>query len=449
MLNELLLWVALLVGLVVLVIDKRQGIGALTLAYFLSLSVGHVPGLLVYLNPNLFPESFEATKVGADVTLIGLAAFIMGALAAKILSRRTTTAKAFHPNFSQDFSQLSRGMLTIGVVSYFVVLPVAALLPSLTAIIAALGTLLILGFWLWLYSAEIANDSRKTLLIFAMLPLLPLATLVTGGFLSFGTAWVLSIVAFQFVVARRRVWFYLATPPVLFLGLSLFVTYFQQRDQIRDVIWYQDAGMTRRLEQVTKLVTDFQFLDLSKEDHLWALDERLNQNYLVGLGIMRHREGSAELWYGATVPVWAFIPRAIWPDKPSVGGSGDLVSQFTGIEFAEGTSVGTGQVLEFYMNFGMAGVLVGFAIFGFVLMRLDQGMTRALVIGNIHGVVQLALPGLALLQPLQSLLEMTVSGVSAIVVAQVLVRSKLLVPLFTQSSHAKTSGRTTRMVVRR
>ena len=52
MLNELLIWGALLVGLVFLVVDKRRGIGALTLAYFLSLSLGHVPGLLVYLDPD-------------------------------------------------------------------------------------------------------------------------------------------------------------------------------------------------------------------------------------------------------------------------------------------------------------------------------------------------------------------------------------------------------------
>ena len=280
-----------------------------------------------------------------------------------------------------------------------------------------------------------------------MLPLLPLATLVTGGFIGFGTAWALSIVAFRFVIARRRIWFYLATPPVIFLGLSLFVTYFQQRDEIRDVIWYQNAGITRRLDQVSKLVTDFQLLDLSNEEHLWALDERLNQNYLVGVGVMRHREGEAELWYGATVPVWALIPRAIWPDKPPVGGGGDLVSQFTGITFAEGTSVGTGQVLEFYMNFGMAGVLAGFAVLGFILMRLDQGVMRALAMGNIHGVVQRALPGLALLQPLGSLLEMLVAVISAIVVAQLLIRSRLLVPPFTKRPNL--SGQTTRVIVRR
>ena len=180
-----------------------------------------------------------------------------------------------------------------------------------------------------------------------------------------------------------------------------------------------------------------------------ALDERLNQNYLVGVGVMRHREGAAELLYGATVPVWAFIPRAIWPDKPSVGGGGDLVSQFTGIIFAEGTSVGAGQVLEFYMNFGMAGVLAGFAVLGFILMRLDQGVMRALAMGNIHGMVQRALPGLALLQPLGSLLEMLVAVVSAIIVSQLLIRSRLLVAAIHTEAEAKMSGQTMRVIVRR
>ncbi len=46
------------------------------------------------------------------------------------------------------------------------------------------------------------------------------------------------------------------------------------------------------------------------------------------------------------------IPRALWPNKPVVGGSGDLVSTYTGIRFADGTSVGIGQVLESFVNFG-------------------------------------------------------------------------------------------------
>ena len=219
MLNDLLIWGALLVGLVFLVVDKRRGIGALTLAYFLDLSLGHVPGLLAYLDPDIIGEAAEATKVGFDVTLIGMTAFIVGAMAARILPRRTTSVKAYQQTVSADiFSRFGWRVLTMGIVSYFVLLPVSALVPSLTAVTSALGTLLILGFWLQLYAAVIAHDSWRTLLILATLPLLPLATLATGGFIGFGTVWVLSIVAFHFVIARRRIWFYLADPACYFPG---------------------------------------------------------------------------------------------------------------------------------------------------------------------------------------------------------------------------------------
>ena len=175
-----------------------------------------------------------------------MTAFIVGAMAARILPQRTTSVKAYQQTVSAEiFSRLGWRMLTIGIVSSFGVSPVSALVPSLTAITSVLGSLLILGFWVQLAVAATTNSSRRTLLILATLPLLPLSTLVTGGFIGFGTVWALSVVSFLFVIARRRLWFYLATPPVIFLGLSLFVTYAQQRDDIRDVIWYQDAGIMR------------------------------------------------------------------------------------------------------------------------------------------------------------------------------------------------------------
>ena len=217
MLNDLLIWGALLVGLVSLVVDKRRGIGALTLAYFLDLSLGHVPGLLAYLDPDMIGEAAEATKVGFDVTLIGMTAFIVGAMAARILPRRTTSVKAYQQTASANiFSRFGWRVLTMGIASYFVLLPVSALVPSLTAVASALGTLLILGFWLQLYAAVIAHDSRQTLLIFAMLPLLPLATLVTGGFIGFGTVWVLERLGVPALSSRGAVSGSISPPRLLF-----------------------------------------------------------------------------------------------------------------------------------------------------------------------------------------------------------------------------------------
>ena len=53
MLLELLfVWAALLVALVVFAIGRPGRGGALTLAYFLGLSLIHVPGVLPFLDPD-------------------------------------------------------------------------------------------------------------------------------------------------------------------------------------------------------------------------------------------------------------------------------------------------------------------------------------------------------------------------------------------------------------
>jgi hypothetical protein len=447
MLNELLIWGALLVGLVYLVLDKRGKSGALTLAYFLTFSVGHIPGVLGYLDPGFAPFLREATRVGLDATLIGMAAFCIGAaVAARVLPLRPAKARAYGQMASAEFfSRVGWRMLAIGTLTYFLVVPLAALVPSLTAITSVTALLLILGFWLKLYAA----DRKQTLLTLAMMPLLPLSTLVTGGFLGYGTVWILEIVSFHFVIARRRIWFYIAGLPAIFLGLSLFVTYAQVRNEIRAVVWNENTGVFERLEKVSRLYTEFQFLDLSNSDHQLVLDGRLNQNWLVGEGIMRHGENAVELLYGATVPLWALIPRAIWPDKPTVGGGGDLVTQFTGVTFAENTSVGVGQVLEFYMNFGMPGVLVGFAVLGFILMRLDQQIMCGLATGNIAHVTRWALPGLALLAPMGNLMEILVAFVSAMIVSRLLIYWNLLGLVPVQNPSEKISRQAMRMTMRR
>jgi len=328
----------------------------------------------------------------------------------------------------QIYWRIGWRLLLMGILSSFLILPASALVPSLTSLASALGALIVLGIWFLLYSAVATKNTRRILVVFALVPVLPMSTLLTGGFIGYGTVWALCVVAFYFCIGRRRIWLYLAAPGVVFLGLSLFVTYMEQREEIRDVIWYQRADILQRLEQTSKLVTDFELLDLSNPEHLDALDKRLNQNFLVGAGVMRHEEGEAKLWYGATLPFWALIPRAIWPDKPDVGGGGSLVSEFTGFEFQEGTSVGVGQVLEFYMNFGVPGVLAGFVVFGFILMRLDQGAMRAFAMRNAPAVVRTALPGLAMLAPLGNLQEVLVGVISAIIASQALIRLKLIYP---------------------
>src|SRR5262249_19305967 len=151
-----------------------------------------------------------------------------------------------------------------------------------------------------LYGAAVAADQRRTLATLVLLPLLPLSTLVTGGFLGYGVNWVLSIVAFLFVITQRRIWFYFGTPVAMFLGLSLFVTYMGQRSDIREAVWNEQPGMFDRLERVSALVTNFQLLDLGSPTHVAALDGRLNQNWLVGAAVIYHENGGSAFAYGGT-----------------------------------------------------------------------------------------------------------------------------------------------------
>jgi hypothetical protein len=169
------------------------------------------------------------------------------------------------------------------------------------------------------------------------------------------------------------------------------------------------------------MVSAFQFMSLDSPILILAVDQRLNQNYLVGYGIERYVGGSTDLYYGGTVQLWTLIPRALWPDKPEIGGGGDLVSRFTGIPFAQGTSVGVGQVLEFYMNFATPGVIVGFFLLGVLLMRLDVGLMRSVRTGRMAGVLLYGLPGLALMQPGGNLVEVIVAGIGAVVASRILI----------------------------
>src|SRR5207249_7323575 len=125
--------------------------------------------------------------------------------------------------------------------------------------------------------------------------------------------------------------------------------------------------------------------------------------------------------YGGTLPLWGLIPRAVWPDKPDIGGGRSIVTEFTGFQVAEGTSFGAGQVLEFYVNFGIPGVLICFCGLGYLLMRLDEGSMRSLAADDMRGVLLRVMPGLMLLQPGGNLLEIVVGYVAAYVAALLLI----------------------------
>jgi hypothetical protein len=92
-----------------------------------------------------------------------------------------------------------------------------------------------------------------------------------------------------------------------------------------------------------------------------------------------------------------------------VGGGGNVVQTYTGIGFAQNTSVGAGQVLEFYINFGTFGVIGGFLIWGGLMGWLDLRMCQSLTANDQKGFLRNYMICLALIQPGGNLVEVSVS----------------------------------------
>lgn len=420
MMSLLQLWALSSVALLFFVIGNgRQG-GALVLAYFAGLSLIHVPGAWIYTGTHNGLQYRAETEAGFAVTVMGLFAFVAGAW----LARRRgiingTKQKQLSP---ADYSELSKTMLGLGMAFYFFLGPLLAFIPSFTALVSPLGGLLLIGFWIWFYGARISHDQRRFWMGLALLPLMPLSTMMTGGFIGYGVYWIIAVVAFIYCIYPRKRMFVLVSPVILYFGLSFATAYFMERGALREAVWYNQTDLGGRMGTVVKMVERFEWLDLANDQHVLPIDRRLNQNILVGQAIIRREHGQTRPAHGATVPLWIFIPRLLWPDKPAVGGSGQVVADFTGQIFAEGTSVGIGQPLEFYINFDEPGIVVGFAILGYVLMRLDRSLFIGLKRGDVQAVLRSGLMGIALLQPGGSLMEMLVALVGTWVVAPVVGR---------------------------
>jgi hypothetical protein len=191
----------------------------------------------------------------------------------------------------------------------------------------------------------------------------------------------------------------------------------RDRSEIRKSVWGEES-YEDRLSRVSETMSTFEWFDVNEHKHLERVDDRLNQNYLVGAAVNRLAENH-EFANGDTLwqAMLALVPRAIWADKPIEAGSGTLVTQFTGIEFSEGTSVGIGQVMEFYANFGTSGVVAGFLIFGILITMLDARAAEHLNSGDVQGFILRYLPGLSLLQVGGQLVEITASALGSLIVA--------------------------------
>lgn len=412
----LIFWWVMLAAAVLWLSIRRGRESPLLLTYFFSLSMIHVPGALNYTGQSVRLFHERETFAGFRLTLIGLSVMLLTVLGLRVL-RLAEVGNVSTKAEEMSMQTVYRVML-VGAIIYFVLTPVASLLPSGTALASTLAGLLPMGFWFWAKNASTSERPWPEFArILAVASLLPVATLLVSGFLGFGVSLMLTIGAMVLVVWPRKWPLILSMPVLAYLGMSLGASYFMQRDEIRSAVWGEE-DYESRVEASLGIFTDFRFYDVNDPDTVQAVESRLNQNFLIGIGLQSHANGFSELQYGATVPLWSLVPRVLWPDKPQVGGGGMVVADFTGITFSEGTSVGVGNPFEFYINFGWPGVVGGFMLLGVLLAWHDQRLMLGVNRCDIRQVILYGLPGLTLINPGGNLLEVTVSFVAAQFVAR-------------------------------
>jgi hypothetical protein len=425
----LLIWVGAVFALAVGRSWRRTPGTGLVLSYVLNLWMIHWLAPALYLLPWYQKFDQGIVEAGLEQSAYAITAFAFASLILTPFLLNFGLVRAAKPAPAIDTNP-ARAYLAIGAASYAVTSVGIAAIPSATAIVSTGQQLAVIGLALSCWHAWRQGSKGRLLCWLSLTMLLPFVTIVTRGFIGYGAVAAATVLIFVSGFIKTRFIAIAAGLLAAYVGLSVFVTYMRDRGEIRETVW-GGQPMQARLTQLEKTIARFEWFDPSNVDHLAAVDRRLNQSFLAGLAVSRLSDSGAYA-HGDTLweALMALVPRALWPEKPVAAGSGNLVTEYTGLRFVAGTSVGIGHVMEFYVNFGTLGVVLGFLMIGVLVTTLDLAAAERLALNNLQGFVLWFLPGISLLQVGGSLVDMTASAAASIVVA-----------LITNSSLERVQGR--------
>ncbi|MBV8713454.1 MAG: hypothetical protein JO020_02115 [Chloroflexi bacterium] len=440
-------WVGVwaLTAVLILVIRSASRLpgSGLIQAYLLNLALLYWIGAALYLLPWYTNHDPDVVLAGLQQSTYAVIAFGIGSVILAPWLTRAARPLSGSARFPTE-PALARRLAVIGLVAFFGLTPLVARIPTVSAVAVQGWNLLVVGLGLLCWQAWHSKKHRGLLGWLSLTLCLPLVTIVTQGFIGYGTAAATAVMTFIGNFYRPRWRVVLVAVLLTYLGLSMYVTYMRDRDSIRAVVW-SGQPLGARVERVQLTLSTFEWFDWYNHDHLERIDDRLNQNLLMGAAVQYMDAGLAHFAYGATIVEGfiALVPRAIWPTKPVVAGSGTVVTEYTGIPFAQGTAIGIGHVMEAYISFGTIGVVVGFIFIGIVVGLIDFTAARRLWSGDVRGFLLWFLPGLSFLQVGGSIVELTSSVGAAILAAHLVNR------LLARPESRRTAAAQPTLVVRR
>ena len=412
----------------------------LPLAMILLTALEHLPGAFIHVLPWYSNEDTYHTSLGFQETTYGMLAFAISFVIIspkfKGLIKPWLKVRPRIPDWT-----LPQAYCYMGLILTYLLLPVFWVIPSFQSLTSSGTWLIVVGLCLGCWRAYLLKQPQNFRLWLLITLCLPLLTVATGGYASYGSMMVVFTLSFVLVFSRPNGKTILTIVLVGLLGSSFFVNYYRDRGEIRGVVW-GNQGWGSRIDVLSDTFANFEFLDITNPQHLQAINDRLNQNILVGEAIEYMGSGNIPFAQGETITssFLAAIPRIIWRDKPSYIGGWNLVGKYTGkagelAQTTSNTSIAAGLTFEFYVNYGTIGVIIGFFVLGLITKIIDLVASYRLLSGDWQGFMSWYLPGIGIIKYQADMAEL-ISTTSALIVL-VFILNRVRIPRFMKGKNAR------------
>lgn len=371
--------------------DSLNPVLPLMLIYFVMF---YLRGLFLYFGfdaENVNPAVLENLDL-LDRAMLYLAAGI----ASYVLAFFSPVPRALAAQFKVRPSSLSPAQLAKKAMILFLIgLPFSTArswfpglfigLKTLSMIVLLVSLVSLIGFYLYslVYFSEQPRRITNTKLLVAMFSVLFVNALVTGY------REPIVYVIFTLVAARHYAGKRLSFPQVLaavsFVGLvvsPLGTAY-------RRIAWMEGgSGLLstfRKLPEGIAMgvymytgrdVSSLGFASAYIEASFFELIRRFHGLDSL-IAVMARVPSQIEYTFGSTlffIPISALVPRIMWPNKPDTG-LGDYFRE--NFWFGTGGAIAISHPGEFYLNFGLAGIVIGMAFLAFLHSGVYQYFQRA------------------------------------------------------------------------
>lgn len=420
----LIIWIIAITLIVFVSWKRKENNSGLALIYAISLALIHfIAAFVFFFNPQQFVND-KWMLYGFREATYGIVFFAIGNLvAAPFLLNMFNVPKA-QPDTTdiiipKDQKIFVQKYFKIGAIAFFILPFFLFDIPTARALVGAAQQLLVVGVCLICWIAWKENNRQRLRFWLVVAFSFPLLTVLLHGFLGFGTTMTMVILFFIVRFFKIKVKTVIIGLLLAYLGLSVYLSYMRDRGDIRGVVW-TGGSFSERINAAKNIVLKPEWFNLFSLEHLEMIDSRLNQNVLVGAAVDHLSAGKVDFAQGKTLTdsFIALIPRIIWKDKPYVAGGSDAASEYTGILFSEHTSVGLGAVMEFYINFGRLGIIIGFFALGAFIAFIGSRAGYYLNKGEVYKFVIWFLPGLAIVSGGGSFAEIAASAGANMVIAR-------------------------------